>query len=173
MSYLGTGYVLYFFFLKYLIVIAAMMAAFDLYKLYNYQKEGACGGVEVLGCRKDFVTVLSVANYGIEPQQLDYILWSCLMILITGSNFVAIKQAKKTDRIIDVLEDSPSDYTLMLTKVPHEDTEQVIKKYISDIKKADKQAKVSGVRAFTNFLSRLGEVDSSDDEEEDANTLNF
>jgi hypothetical protein len=95
------------------------------------------------------------------------------MILITASNFVAIKKAKKFDRIIDVLEDSPSDYSLLLTKIPSTDTELDIKKYISDIQKDDKKVKVSGVRAFTNFLSRLGDVDSSDEEEEDTNTTSF
>lgn len=65
-SYLSTGYVLYFFFLKYLIVIAIIMIAFEVYKMLIYYRESACGGLKVPGCELTIFTILSVANFGIH-----------------------------------------------------------------------------------------------------------
>lgn len=81
--------------------------------------------------------MFSIANFGIQIEGLDYILWSVLLLLITISNFFAIKKAKKIDRVIDVMEDTPADYSLLISRIPKEDTEEDIKKYISGLNKEE------------------------------------
>jgi hypothetical protein len=65
LGYLGTGFVLYFFFLKYLMVIGFGMSVIEGYKIYMYAKQGDCGNEKVPGCNLDYATFISVANYGL------------------------------------------------------------------------------------------------------------
>jgi hypothetical protein len=52
--------------------------------------------------------------------------------------------------------DTCSDYTVLIENLPHEDTELVIKKNISNVTKKGKESTVSVIRSFTNFISRVG-----------------
>lgn len=56
------------------------------------------------------------------------------MLVITAASFVSIHYAKKISHDIEVTIDTPADYTIMISNLPLDETEEDIKKHISSIK---------------------------------------
>ena len=64
LSYLGTGYVLYFFFLKCLILVSGIISIMTLYIAYTYFMGSNCTLDN--NCASNFILMFSIANYGLQ-----------------------------------------------------------------------------------------------------------
>lgn len=114
LSYLGVGYPLYFFLLKILTFYVLVLAVIKSYSLYLYSTSDRCSSEA--GCDSNIFILISVANYvwSFGELQFEKILQSCFMIMLLATNFWFVKKAKDYDKALDVIEDSPSDYSLMV-----------------------------------------------------------
>ena len=63
------------------------------------------------------------------------------MIGLAVINFVAQKKALEIDKKIDSENDSPADYSVLLSGIPAEETEESIKEFIGKIQKTERQKK--------------------------------
>ena len=63
------------------------------------------------------------------------------MVGLACINFFAQKMALEIDKRIDSENDSPADYSLLLSGIPSGETEESIKEYIGKIEKTEKQKK--------------------------------
>lgn len=71
LSYLGTGFVLYFFYLRCLIGIALIITVLELYRIIFYFKGNYCEEMNNAGidCSKDIITQFSIVN--IKEENLE------------------------------------------------------------------------------------------------------
>ena len=105
---------LYFFFLKCILIVSVVMIITDSYKAYTYAKKGKCGSPELPKCNPDPILYFTIANYGSELNRVNRLIWAGFSLLVMALNFWMIRKAKRIDKRVDILEDSPADYTLMV-----------------------------------------------------------
>lgn len=111
------------------------------------------------GCKLDYATFVSIANYGLESTHIDYILWSVFIIFLTVSYFLAVAQARKISLEIGEKIDTPSDFTVLIGNIPLEEKDSNVAEYIGSTEKKEGEATVSVVRNLTNMLSRVSKID--------------
>lgn len=142
---LGAGYVMYF---KLVIFFGALMVLFsviNVIKALSNTTKGHClsssattkditntslyytkQGYPV--CTLDWVTVHSVANYGIENVDTTEKTWVFIFFLVYWFMLSGIKSyVKKTNKLIDINNDTPSDWTLIVKGLPKDEPVEQIK----------------------------------------------
>ena len=79
-------------------------------------------------CNLDWITVHSIANYGIEIVDDQEKTWVFLYFLLYWFLLSAVKSyIKKTNKVIDILNDTPSDWTLIVKNLPVDEPAELIK----------------------------------------------
>jgi hypothetical protein len=79
-------------------------------------------------CTKDWITVHSIANYGWSKDTTERD-WSVFLVLLYWVILSFIKTyIKRTNKTIDVKNDTPSDWTLMVSNLPPDEPAETIAK---------------------------------------------
>jgi len=138
--HLGSGYTLYFQFVKHCIVMVCLMLGLSgIYNLYTNYTTGDCGDVpQTTGsqyCYEDFVTMFTIANKRNHPDELSVqLVLNLITVIGIAIYFQYVRyQSRKTVIAADDETITPADFTLQLKGIPKEGaTEEELKQWLED-----------------------------------------
>lgn len=115
MGFLGPLFPLYFKYLLYCIFVCVMLFVFNLYALIANYNSSACSGSNY-ECGSGLVVKMSWINNLDQSLQSTLNMWSVILLLL--ANQLYFRSMRKSEDVIDSLHDTPSDYTLMISRLP-------------------------------------------------------
>jgi len=156
--YLGSGYVLYFKFLKYCLILLALLFAFSgMFNLLTNINTGDCVSNENSPgfCIKDYITVMTIANkkdLAVSLRAQLYLNLGTVLIIITFLHYMRYKMRKTVKEINDKTT-NPSDYALKLTRIPENFTNSDIKAWFEGFSSQKTPIKVVKIVRTYNIKS--------------------
>ena len=137
--HLGSGYALYFQFVKHCIIMVCLMLGISgIYNLYTNYTTGDCGDVPQTSgsqyCYEDFVTKFTIANKRNHPEELSVqLVLNLITVIGIAVYFQYVRyQSRKTVIAADDETVTPADFTLQLKGVPQEGTDEELKQWLED-----------------------------------------
>jgi len=124
LKFLGSGFPLFYNFLKYcMFILLVLLLSNGVYNLYTNYNGDFCtenGDKEEDGCKLNWMSKLSLPNKMNNPSamqiQQDLNLVSCFLIIVILLLFR--RSQRRINAEIDELQNSPSDYTIMVRGIP-------------------------------------------------------
>jgi lipid-A-disaccharide synthase-like uncharacterized protein len=132
---MGSGYVLYFKLVIFIGCLSILFCLINVIKAISNISKGFCSNTQqvynYLGhvCVRDWVTVHSVVNYNMFEEDSTEKAWMLVFwIFYTLGLSVCKIYLKRTNKSVDIMNDTPGDWTLMIKGMPVSEPEEVIKK---------------------------------------------
>ena len=129
---MGAGYVVYFKMVTFFGIIITLFVLINFIKIISNIRGTQCSGgiyaFQYQPCVKDWITVHSVANYGIQKEDGTEKGW-VLVYWIAYSMALSVCKLyiKSTNKEVDKLNDTPSDWTMMVSGMPVVESEESIR----------------------------------------------
>jgi hypothetical protein len=142
---LGAGYVMYFKLVIFLGFLMVVFSIINVIKAISNTSKGHCLSDKVTVssltnnslyytsngypvCSLDWITSHSIANYGIQRVDSSEKAWVFIFFLVYWFMLSGIKSyIKKTNKLIDINNDTPSDWTLIVKGLPKDEPIEMIK----------------------------------------------
>ena len=167
--HLGSGYALYFRFLKFAIVILLLMflAGGIFNVMTNKNNTTACIDTSNKSdyCIPDFITKYSIANKRDDPNNLHYQQYFNLLtiiIIIVFFHYVRY-ELRRTEIEVDDDTVTPADYTSKVSGVPIDTTDEELKTWLESFSTVEKPIKVVKITRSKNLLDYMRITASIDD----------
>lgn len=134
LQYLGSGYTLYFYFIKRFILLATFIVLTFGVRSILYLRSNKCAELE--NCKRSFFSIFSLANYGDEAQPLLRYLFGISSLLYTILNLYLVKKTKLYDIDLNARNHSPSDFSIFVKGLPKKETSEHVKLELNETDKA-------------------------------------
>ncbi len=132
---MGSGYVLYFKMVIFFGGISVFFCLINVIKAISNISKGFCKSDQkaylLLGhqCVRDWVTVHSVVNYSIFAEDTTEKAWMLVFWIVYALVLSICKvYIKRTNKSVDVMNDTPADWTLMVKGMPQSEPIEAIKR---------------------------------------------
>lgn len=162
LSDFGSGYVLLFILMKFLGILMLVLTVVNAFKVYRNLSSNYCFSandpiIQIIGnglnlCIQDWITVHSIANYGLTVVD-TWDKWIMVIYLILQNCFIsAYGVYSKGEQIkIDQINDTPSDWTVMVMNIPSTESDNDI---------INQMEMISAVHQFT-VLPKVEKINST------------
>ena len=167
--HLGSGYALYFRFVKFAIVILLLtfVAGGIFNVMTNKDNITACKDTSNKSdyCIPDFITKYSIANKRDDPKNLEYQQYFNLLtiiIIIVFFHYVRY-ELRRTEIEVDDDTVTPADYTSKVSGVPIDTTDEELKTWLESFATVEKPIKVVKITRSKNLLEYMRVTASIDE----------
>jgi len=165
--HLGSGYALYFRFLKFAIVL--LLLTFITGGVYNFltnMKGGGCVDTANIDyCIEDFITKYAIANKRNKPDQLQLQLWfnlGAILVIIVFFHYIRY-ELRRTEIEVDDKTVTPADYAVRVSGVPETVQDPELKEWIEKFGTAEKPIKVRKITRSYNLCEYVQYTAAIDD----------
>ncbi|KAL4460029.1 hypothetical protein ABPG74_003555 [Tetrahymena malaccensis] len=173
LSFLGSGYPLFFSFAKYCTyILATILLTSGFYNLYtNYEGTYCLTKKQIkqglpYACQADYISTLTIIN---KANNEKYIVMQNILNLITTIILIILcvfyrSEQKQIDFDVDTEEITPADYTIMVKGIPPDMTESQLSQYMVDFRREGDEDRDPLVVSDISYVYNVKNVKTVEDQ---------